>query len=213
MTEKNNKTKAFAMLGVAFVGVFAFAAYSELTKTPAQAASSAQAQSYPACETPAAPEGVETVAVEMELKTGTVELELRPDLAPKHVERITKLANEGFYDDVVFHRVIEGFMAQTGDPTGTGMGGSSYDDLPSEFTDTNYQCGTLGMARSQNPNSANSQFFITFEDAEFLNGQYTVFGYVTDGMEYVHQIKKGDPNRNGMVVEPDKIVSFRVKDQ
>jgi peptidylprolyl isomerase len=213
MTENNKKSKAFALLGTAFVGLFAIVAYNELTKAPAAQAASGEAKTYAACETPAAPEGIETVAMEMELKTGTVEFELRPDLAPKHVERITTLAKEGFYDNVVFHRVIEGFMAQTGDPTGTGMGGSNYDDLPAEFTDTNYQCGTLGMARSQNPNSANSQFFITFEDAEFLNGQYTVFGYVTDGMEHIHQIKKGDPNRNGMVVEPDKIVSFRVKDQ
>lgn len=213
MTETNSKNKAFAMLGVAFVGVFAFAAFNELTKANAQESTPAQAKSYPACETPAAPEGVKTVPMEMKLKTGTVEFELRPDLAPKHVERITTLAKEGFYDNVVFHRVIEGFMAQTGDPTGTGMGGSDYEDLPAEFTDTNYQCGTLGMARSQNPDSANSQFFITFDDAEFLNGQYTVFGYVTEGMEHIHQIKKGDPNRNGLVTEPDKIVSFRVKDQ
>lgn len=204
MTEQmTNKNRVFTMLGVAFISLFGYVAFTEMTK----------AQAYPACETPAAPEGVETVAMEMELKTGTVEFELRPDLAPKHVERITTLANEGFYDNVVFHRVIEGFMAQTGDPTGTGMGGSDYPDLPAEFTDTNYQCGTLGMARSQNPNSANSQFFITLEDASFLNGQYTVFGYVKDGMEHVHQIKKGDQNRNGQVVDPDKIVSFRVKDQ
>lgn len=204
MTEQiSKKSRTFTLLGVAFISLFGYMAFSEMTK----------AQTYPACETPAAPEGVETVSMALELKSGTVELELRPDLAPKHVERITSLADKGFYDDVVFHRVIEGFMAQTGDPTGTGMGGSDEPDLPAEFTDTNFQCGTLGMARSQNPNSANSQFFITFEDASFLNGQYTVFGYVTDGMEYVHQIKKGDQKRNGMVVDPDKIVSFRVKDQ
>lgn len=141
--------------------------------------------------------------VYMRLSTGgTLTIELKPDLAPQHVERIKKLTREGFYDDIVFHRVIDGFMAQTGDPTGTGMGGSELDDLPAEFTDEEYVRGTLGMARSSSPNSANSQFFICFTDTgcSFLKGQYTVFGQVTDGMEFVDSIAKGEPP-----ADPDKI--------
>jgi peptidylprolyl isomerase len=141
----------------------------------------------------------------IELESGRVVIELRPDLAPKHVERIKELAREGFYDGVVFHRVIEGFMAQTGDPTGTGRGGSKKPDLPAEFSDANYGRGTLGMARSQSPNSANSQFFICFNDCSFLNGQYTVFGTVTDGMELVDGIKRGEPP-----VDPDHMVKVQV---
>jgi peptidylprolyl isomerase len=142
----------------------------------------------------------------MELKDGSVTIELRPDLAPNHVERIKELTREGFYDGVVFHRVIEGFMAQTGDPTGTGRGGSDKDDLRAEFSDANYGRGTIGMARTQNPNSANSQFFICFNDCSFLNGQYTVWGQVTDGMEHVDAIARGEPPRN-----PDSIVSMKVQ--
>lgn len=142
----------------------------------------------------------------MELKDGSVVIELRPDLAPNHVERIKELTREGFYDGVVFHRVIEGFMAQTGDPTGTGRGGSDKDDLRAEFTQTNFGRGTIGMARTQNPNSANSQFFICFNDCSFLNGQYTVWGEVTDGMEHVDAIARGEPPRN-----PDSIVSLKVQ--
>jgi len=147
----------------------------------------------------------------LELSSGTVVLELRPDLAPNHVERLVELSKLGFYDGVVFHRVIDGFMAQTGDPTGTGMGGSDLPDLGAEFTDTHYQCGTIGMARSQNPNSANSQFFITFDEAGFLDGQYTVLGFVREGMELIHQIKKG-AGQNGIVTDPDKMISFKVQD-
>src|SRR5690606_27805487 len=115
------------------------------------------------------------------------------DLAPCHVEQVTTLINQGFYDGIVFHRVIDGFMAQTGDPTGTGMGGAELPDIPAEFSDASFARGTLGMARSQSPNSANSRFFIVFEPAPHLNGQYTVFGEVTSGMEHVDALKKGDP--------------------
>ena len=134
-----------------------------------------------------------------------VTIVLRPDLAPKHVEQIKKLTRQGFYDGIVFHRVIDGFMAQTGDPTGTGMGGSELPDIPAEFLNEPFVRGTLGMARSQDPNSANSQFFIMFDDGSFLNGQYTVFGQVTEGMQCVDQIARGEPPEN-----PDKIVSMKI---
>ena len=124
---------------------------------------------------------------------GDVVIRLRPDLAPQHVDRIRELASEGFYDNVVFHRVIDGFMAQGGDPTGTGMGGSDRPDLPAEFSKEPHVRGTASMARAQNPNSANSQFFICFDDARFLDGQYTVWGEVVEGMEHVDQIAKGEP--------------------
>jgi peptidylprolyl isomerase len=143
-------------------------------------------------------------------KTGPVTIRLRPELAPQHVERIKTLARQGFYDGVVFHRVIEGFMAQTGDPTGTGMGGSKLPDLPAEFSKEPFKRGTVGMARSRAPNSANSQFFICFDDASNLNGQYTVFGEVVSGMDNVDKIKKGDSAANGLVSGPDKIVSMKV---
>ena len=145
----------------------------------------------------------------LQLKDGTVEIALRPDLAPKHVERVTTLANKGFYDGIVFHRVIDGFMAQTGDPTGTGRGGSELPDLPAEFSSEPFRRGTLGMARSQDPNSANSQFFIMFAPGDFLNGQYTVFGQVSKGMEVVDRIKRGDQALNGQVTNPDKIIKLR----
>lgn len=141
----------------------------------------------------------------LKLKDGTVKIKLRPDLAPKHVKRIKKLAREGFYDGVVFHRVIEGFMAQTGDPTGTGMGGSDYPDIRAEFSPEPFLRGVLGMARSQHPDSANSQFFICLEDAEFLNRDYTVFGAVVAGMKYVDAIALGEPPEN-----PDKIISLKL---
>ncbi|MEQ8814006.1 MAG: peptidylprolyl isomerase [Thalassobaculum sp.] len=140
----------------------------------------------------------------MDLASGRVTIELRPDLAPKHVARIKELARQGFYDGVVFHRVIEGFMAQSGDPTGTGRGGSGQ-NLDAEFSDANYGRGTVGMARAQSPNSADSQFFICFKDCSFLNGQYTVWGQVTDGMELVDGIKRGEPPR-----DPDQIVKMQV---
>ena len=124
---------------------------------------------------------------------GDVVIKLRPDLAPGHVERITALAKDGFYDGVVFHRVIPGFMAQGGDPTGTGMGGSKLPDLKAEFSREPHVRGVCSMARASNPNSANSQFFICFDDATFLDGQYTVWGEVTSGMEHVDALPKGEP--------------------
>jgi peptidylprolyl isomerase len=145
----------------------------------------------------------------MDLKDGRVVIELRPDLAPKHVQRIKKLVKEGFYDGLTFHRVITGFMAQTGDPKGDGTGGSKYPDLPAEFTQTPFKRGTVGAARSGNPNSANSQFFICLEDAPHLNGNYTVWGEVTDGMQLVDRIKKGT-GANGQVFNPDKIIKMQL---
>jgi peptidylprolyl isomerase len=145
----------------------------------------------------------------MELKTGRVVIELRPDLAPKHVARIKELARQKFYDGVVFHRVIEGFMAQGGDPKGTGRGGSGK-KLEAEFSKEPHVRGTLSMARSAHPDSADSQFFIVFAPSSFLDGKYTVWGKVAEGMEHVDQIKKGDQSRNGSVEEPDKIVSLTV---
>ena len=140
----------------------------------------------------------------MDLDHGRVVIALRPDLAPKHVARIKELSRDGFYDGIVFHRVIEGFMAQGGDPTGTGTGGSGQ-NIDAEFSDEPHVRGTASMARAANPNSADSQFFICFEDAPFLNGQYTVWGQVTEGMEHVDKIKRGEP-----VMDPDKIVQMRV---
>ena len=156
-----------------------------------------------------AAEDAENVLV-MELKNGEVRMRLRPDLAPNHVERLKVLTRQGFYDGIVFHRVIAGFMAQTGDPTGTGTGGSELPDLNAEFTNAPFVRGVLGMARSRNPNSANSQFFITYADASHLNGQYTVFGEVVDGMDVIDKIKKGPPSQNGIVSDPDKIIRMRV---
>ncbi|MEQ8401481.1 MAG: peptidylprolyl isomerase [Roseitalea porphyridii] len=153
----------------------------------------------------------------LETTKGTVVIEMKPDLAPGHVDRIKELARAGDYDGVVFHRVIDGFMAQTGDvrfgkqggphfdPARAGMGGSSRPDLKAEFSNANHARGTCSMARAQNPNSANSQFFICFEDASFLDGQYTVWGEVIDGMDNVDQIKRGEPVR-----DPDSIVSMKV---
>ncbi len=146
----------------------------------------------------------------LDVKSGRVTIKLRPDLAPEHVARIKKLAREGFYNGVVFHRVIPGFMAQTGDPTGTGTGGSKYPDLKAEFTDTNFARGVLGMARSSNPDSGNSQFFIMFAEGSFLNGQYTVFGEVTDGMEHIDAVKMGTKANNGIVQNPDKMIKLQV---
>ena len=146
----------------------------------------------------------------LDLKDGRVVIELWPDVAPKHVERIKVLARQKFYDGVVFHRVIDGFMAQTGDPTGTGMGGSDLPDLPAEFNSAFHVEGTLSMARSSSPDSANSQFFICFAPAPFLDGQYTAWGKVVEGMELVHRIKKGNSNQNGSVDNPDKIIQMRV---
>lgn len=140
----------------------------------------------------------------MEITHGRVVIEMLPDVAPKHVSRIKELARKNFYDGIVFHRVIDGFMAQTGDPTGTGMGGSGQ-NLPAEFSSTPHVRGVVSMARAQNPNSADSQFFICFDDATFLDRQYTVWGRVIEGMENVDKIKRGEPVQN-----PDKIISIRV---
>lgn len=141
----------------------------------------------------------------LETTQGPVTIEMRPDLAPGHVEHIKKLVREGFYDGIVFHRVIEGFMAQTGCPNGTGTGGSSYPNLKAEFNKEPHVRGTASMARAANPDSANSQFFICFDDAAFLNGQYTVWGKVTSGMENVDKIKRGEPVKN-----PDKIIKAHI---
>ena len=157
----------------------------------------------------------------LKLKDGDVKIELFDDVAPKHVKRIKELADAGKYDNVVFHRVIDGFMAQTGDVKFgnssskdfnlrmAGMGGSDLPDLEQEFNSLPHDRGTLSMARSQDPNSANSQFFICFQPAPFLDRQYTVFGKVIEGMEFVDKIKRGDSNNNGSVTEPDKIISFK----
>ena len=159
--------------------------------------------------------------IHMTLKDGVVKIETRPDLAPKHVEQIKKLINEKKYDGVVFHRVIDGFMAQTGDVefgnssndkynlSRAGTGGSNLPDIPAEFSKANHGKGAVSMARAQNPNSANSQFFICFQPAPFLDRQYTVFGKVIEGMEFVDKIKRGDQNNNGAVTDPDKIISFK----
>jgi cyclophilin family peptidyl-prolyl cis-trans isomerase len=157
----------------------------------------------------------------LKLKDGDVKIELFNDVAPNHVERIKQLAEAGKYDGVVFHRVIDGFMAQTGDVKfgnssnddynlqRAGTGGSDFPDLKEEFNDLPHERGTLSMARSQDPNSANSQFFICFKASSFLDRQYTVFGKVTEGMEFVDKIKRGDQNNNGSVSDPDKIISFK----
>jgi peptidylprolyl isomerase len=142
----------------------------------------------------------------LDLKDGRVTITLRPDLAPNHVARIKELVNKGFYNGLVFHRVIDGFMAQTGDPTGTGMGGSGQ-MINAEFSNEPFVRGTVGMARAGDPNSADSQFFIMFGDGSFLNGQYTVVGQVTSGMEYVDMIKRGEPP-----VDPDKIIKMSLAD-
>jgi len=157
----------------------------------------------------------------LKLKDGDVKIELFEDVAPNHVKRIKELAESGAYNGVVFHRVIEGFMAQTGDVkfgnstnkdfnlSKAGMGGSNMPDLKEEFNDLPHDRGTLSMARSQDPNSANSQFFICLKESSFLDRQYTVFGKVVEGMEFVDKIKKGDQDNNGSVSDPDKIISFK----
>jgi peptidylprolyl isomerase len=162
-------------------------------------------------ETEAATSDAENTLL-MEIEHGTVTIKLRPDLAPLHVERIKTLARQGFYDNVAFHRVIEGFMAQGGDPTGTGTGSSELPDLPAEFSEprtARFLRGTCGMARTSDPNSANSQFFIMFAPIPSLDGQYTIWGEVTGGMEAVDQIKRGSGG-SGMVQGPDRIRSMKV---
>ena len=157
----------------------------------------------------AAPQDPENT-IAMQLKNGTVMIQLHPEVAPNHVARIKELTRKGFYNGLVFHRVIEGFMAQTGDPTGTGMGGSSLPDLKAEFNSMKHITGTVSMARAGSPDSANSQFFICFKPAPFLDGQYTAFGQVISGMEFVDAIKKGDAGANGTVTDPDKIIRMAV---
>ena len=145
----------------------------------------------------------------LETTKGPVVIEMNPTIAPGHVAHIKKLVGEGFYDGIVFHRVIPGFMAQTGDPTGTGTGGSDLPNIPAEFSGEHFKRGTLGMARSASPNSANSQFFICFDDAGFLDGKYTVFGEVVSGMSAIDKLKAGTQANNGAVEDPDKMISLR----
>lgn len=183
------------MLALGFVAVAAL---------PAMAASSAPAKSLVVAQ-----QAVSEDVILLDTKHGRVTIKLRPDLAPQHAKRIRTLASQGFYDGVVFHRVIPGFMAQTGDPTGTGMGGSDLPNLPSEFSRAPFKRGTVGMARSSMPDLANSQFFICFDDAPFLNGQYTVIGEVVSGMDAVDKIKAGTKANNGAVSNPDKIIKMR----
>ena len=144
----------------------------------------------------------------IELETGNVKIKLRPDLAPNHVKRIVELSEEGFYDGGVFHRVIPDFMAQTGDPTGTGTGSSDKPNLKQEFSNEKHTRGVASMARSSDPNSANSQFFICYNDASWLDGQYTIWGEVVEGMEFVDSLKKGT-DQSGIVENPDKMISVR----
>src|ERR671915_324360 len=148
--------------------------------------------------------------VYLDTKDGRITIRLRPDLAPKHVAQIKALTKRGFYDGIVFHRVIDGFMAQTGDPTGTGTGKSDLPNIPAEFTQTPFRRGSVGMARSSAPNSANSQFFICYEGCGSLTGQYTLFGEVVSGMDAVDKIKKGSVADNGQVTNPDKIVKMQL---
>lgn len=145
----------------------------------------------------------------IDLKNGRVTIAMFPELAPKHVERIKTLTRKGFYDGIIWHRVIDGFMAQTGDPTGTGTGGSDYEDVPAEFSQYRYKRGTIGMARSKHPDSANSQFFICFDDSgcASLTGSYTVWGQVVGGMEYVDTIKRGQPPRRPDLIEKMSIAA------
>jgi cyclophilin family peptidyl-prolyl cis-trans isomerase len=148
----------------------------------------------------------------LDLKDGPVKIKLRSDLAPGHVERVKELAGQGFYDGVVFHRVIPGFMAQTGDPTGTGSGGSDLPDLKAEFSGEKHTRGTVSAARTANPNSANSQFYICFDDAPWLDRQYSVWGEVIEGMDNVDKIKKGGEHNNGTISgAPDKILKARIE--
>ncbi len=146
----------------------------------------------------------------LDLKSGRVVIKMFPDIAPKHVARIKKLVRQKFYDGLTFHRVIDGFMAQTGDPKGDGTGGSKLPDLPAEFSDRPFKRGTVGAARSASPDSANSQFFITFANSPWLNGKYTVWGEVISGMEHVDKIKRGHPRSGAITGTPDKIIRMRV---
>ena len=174
-------------------------------------AGAAYAQTSPDVAAPA-PEKLDPQnTVYLDLNTGRVVIRLRPDLAPKHVERVKLLCREHFYDNTPFHRVIEGFMAQGGDPTGTGEGGSKYPNVPAEFSNSaHFLRGTVGAARSGDPDSANSQFFIMFAPGASLDGQYTIWGNVVSGMQFVDKIKRGSPDDNGKVDAPDRIVKMRL---
>jgi peptidylprolyl isomerase len=176
-----------------------------LITSGAALAAAALAIAAPACAQTTDPENT----IYLDLKQGRVVIKLLPDVAPKHVERIKTLARQGFYDGTPFHRVIEGFMAQGGDPTGTGTGGSKLPDLPLEASQRHFVRGVCGMARSSDPDSANSQFFIMFAPAPSLDGKYTIWGQVVSGMEYVDQIKRGSGG-GGTVSDPDRIVHMRV---
>ena len=156
----------------------------------------------------AAPARAGENTVTLETKDGRVTIDLRPEIAPKHVKQLKTLIGQGFYDGLKFHRVIDGFMVQTGDPKGNGTGGSTLPNIPAEFSSAPFKRGTVGMARSGSPNSANSQFFICLGDADFLNNNYTVVGVVTSGMDVVDKIKKGSKADNGSVQNPDKIVKM-----
>jgi peptidylprolyl isomerase len=183
-------------------------ALAQQQTAPAPAAQPPQAKPAPA----ALPKGVDPQnAIFIDTKSGRIAIKLRPDLAPKHVERIKQLAREKFYDNVPFHRVIAGFMAQTGDgQNGDGTGGSKYPNLPAEFSNVPYARGIVGMARTSDPNSANSQFFIMLAENPGLNGKYTVVGEVVSGMDVVDKIKKGPEAQNGAVTNPDKITRMQV---
>lgn len=189
-----------------FLAAFALVALAVTLSPLSTTVATAQTMATPEAVAALDPDNVLVIEVD----SGPIYIELLPEAAPGHVARIRQLAGEGFYDGVVFHRVIDGFMAQTGDPTGTGTGGSDYEDLDAEFSDIPYERGIVGMARTNNPNSANSQFFIMFGPAASLNGAYTVFGRVIDGMDNVDAIKKGDSRQNGIVDEPDAMIRARI---
>ena len=179
--------------------------------TSQQPSSSDGATSPAPGDTAATPAGGDANTVVLETKDGQIVIELRPDLAPLHVAQIKTLIARNFYDGVVFHRVIDGFMAQTGDPTGTGTGGSDLPDIKAEFGGEPFERGVVGMARSSDPDSANSQFFIMFAAAPSLDGKYTVVGKVSKGMDVVDKIKKGNAAANGVVENPDRIVKMRLQ--
>ena len=204
----SNKARLFGAVAFVFVALFiVFVAYETWLKPAGTPEGAAVADgAVPDCTDVS---GLAPNHALLGLKDGCVEIVFWPEVAPEHVKQFKTLISEKFYDGIVFHRVIDGFMAQTGDPTGTGMGGSELPDLKAEFSDRHFDRGKLGMARSSSPDSANSQFFIMYTDYPSLDGQYTMFGEVVSGMEYVDNIKKGEPARNGLVEDPDRIITFR----
>jgi len=209
MLNQHMSSIVLRFLAICLFALTLSACNNQVVETPkVEAPASDQAEQAPDTDDATTPV-IDDNTVYLDLKDGRVTIELRPDLAPKHVAQIKALVKQGFYDGIVFHRVIDGFMAQTGDPTGTGTGGSDLPDIPAEFTPEPFKRGIVGMARSQDPNSANSQFFIMFDDGDFLNNQYTVFGVVTDGMQFVDNIKRGT-GQNGIVNGPDKIVKMQM---